>query len=419
MQVQSAARAVEGKEVDLLTMSWPEVEKIVIKMLGGAFEMNRQDHVVIALGLCGFFGAKLMTEHGAFWFPNRDAMEGATLGFPEALIMMSPFGSVADSLGQGNLSRLDEIAKDIRNTLAQHKFSLQGAGAAAQRLTPDLYMRLFDPGFLQFILVDTQKAKEALETPPDKLARDVKDALGRAREIPNELKQQLQSQIVAALERLQPGAPLIDQAPRAPRAVELAAHLFGTVAGTGSAPEEFWGDIILPLLHIGAPASFPPIEGDEIEAAKQGADPMLLFIDVVPFSTPADETGLLGVFPSNELAVPHPKMAGIAPLRLIQVPKGRLAALLENFDPQKTNDAIARFAKHVAEKAGVEPKKTPEGDQMLQAALTVLADLKRAIKESKEKEELCIRRVTEAEAASEAALAALRKALQGPRLILV
>ncbi|MFL5322228.1 MAG: hypothetical protein ACJ790_21405 [Myxococcaceae bacterium] len=419
MQVQSAARAVEGKDVDLIAGTWAEIEKTVIKLLGGQFQMNRQDHLVIALGLSGYFAARLNKEHGAFWFPNRDAMEGATLGFPEALIMLSPFGSVADGLTSGNLSRLEDISKDIRNTLAQHKFSVQGGPAAQQRLTPDLYMRLFDPGFLQFIVVDKTKTKEALESTPDKLSREVKDALGRAREIPNELKQQLQGQIVQALERLEPGKPLIDQAQRAPRAIELITHLFATTAGTGSAPEEFWGDIILPLLHIGAPDSFPPIEGDEVEAVKQGADPMLLFVDVVPFTTPADEGGLLGVFPSDELDVPHPKMASIAPLRLIQVPKARILPMLEKFDPKKSEDAIARFGKHVAAKAGQEPKKSPEGDQMLQAALTVLGDLKKAVKEATGTQELCIRRVTEAEAASEAAIAALRKTLQGPRLILV
>ena len=37
---------------------------------------------------------------------------------------------------------------------------------------------------------------------------------------------------------------------------------------------------------------------------------------------------------------------------------------------------------------------------------------------SKEKADLYVRRITEAEAASEAALAALRRGLQGPRLII-
>jgi hypothetical protein len=418
MQVQSAARAVEGKDVDFLGAPWAEIEKTVIKLLGGAFDMQRQDHLVIALGLSGFFAARLSKDHGAFWFPNRDSMEGATVGFPEALIMMSPFGAIVDSLSASNLGRLEEIQKDIRNSLAQQKFSVQGAGAP-QRLGPEVYMRLFDPGFLQFTMVDTQRVKEALESPPDKLTREVKDALGRAQQIPPELKQQIQGQIVMALERLEPGKPLIDQANRAARAVELVAHLFGTTAGTGAAPEEFWTDIVLPILHIGAPESFPPLGQEELDAVKQGADPLLLFVDVVPWTVQADEEGLMGVFPGDKLSVPHPKMEAIAPLRLIQVPKASIAPLLEKFDGHKVKASVEAFAKYASEKAGVPVKSSPEAEQMLAAVLTVLTDLKKAVAAAGPKEELCVRRVTEAEAASEPALTMLRKSLQGPRLILV
>lgn len=417
MQVQSAARAVEGKDVDMLSAPWPEVEKTVIKLLGGAFAMNRQDHLVIGLGLAGFFAARLAKDHGAFWFPNRDSMEGATVGFPEALIMMSPFGAVVDALQAANLNRLEEIQKDIRTSLAQQKFSVAGAGAP-QRLGPDVYMRLFDPGFLQFAMLDANKVKEAVEATPSRLIRDVQDALNRSREIPAELNQQIQGQIVMALERLDQNKPLIDQANRAARAVELISHLFGTTTGTGAAPEEFWTDIVLPILHIGAPDNFPPLGQEELEAVKQGADPLLLFVDVIPFSAQADEEGLLGVFPGDELSVPHPKMEAIAPLRLIQVPKARIAPLLEKFDGAKTKAAIDRFSKYASEKAGATVRTTPEGEQMLAAVLTVLTDLKKAVSASGPNEQLAVRRVTEAEAASEPALTILRKSLQGPRLII-
>jgi hypothetical protein len=53
---------------------------------------------------------------------------------------------------------------------------------------------------------------------------------------------------------------------------------------------------------------------------------------------------------------------------------------------------------------------------MLQAALLLLADLKRAVTETQGM--LCLRRLTEAEAKSEQALALVRRALQGGRIIL-
>ena len=53
---------------------------------------------------------------------------------------------------------------------------------------------------------------------------------------------------------------------------------------------------------------------------------------------------------------------------------------------------------------------------MLQAAMMLLTDLKRAVTTTQGP--LCLRRLTEAEAASEQALALVRKAMQGSRIIL-
>ena len=126
--------------------------------------------------------------------------------------------------------------------------------------------------------------------------------------LPAEARQQFEGQIVGSLQRLEPGKALAEQIERAPRVVELMGHLFATVGGTGSAPEEFWQDLVLPLLFIGAPESFPPLDEEEVDAFKQGADPLALFVDVVPYSQPAPEEGLLGAFDVGDLGLPHPSL---------------------------------------------------------------------------------------------------------------
>ncbi|MCI0572461.1 MAG: hypothetical protein L0Y66_17030, partial [Myxococcaceae bacterium] len=133
-QISEAIGRVEGKPVDLAAAPWAEVEKSVIKLLGGPFRMDRPEHQMVALGLAGAFALRLMTEQGAFWFPNRDALEGATLGFGDALIMLSPFGAVADALSAGNLAKLDQAATEVRRTLGQVRFQAQ-PGQQPPRLT--------------------------------------------------------------------------------------------------------------------------------------------------------------------------------------------------------------------------------------------------------------------------------------------
>lgn len=415
-QLAQALERVEGKPVDLAATPWPELEKPLVKLLGGAFRIERPDHQMIALGLSGVLASRLMKESPAFWFPNRDALEGANLGFSEALVMLSPFGAVADALASSNLGKLDQIATDIRRSLGQVRFQLP-AGEAPMRLGPQDYQRLFDPGFLQFVVFDDAKAKSTWESKPDPLAREVRDALGRTQPpLPAEARQQFEGQIIGALQQLEPGKPLAEQVERAPRVAELMGHLFATVGGTGSAPEEFWQELILPLLFIGAPANFPPLDDEELDAFRKGADPLALFVEVVPYSRSAPEEGLLGAFEVSDVGLPHPSFARVQAPRLIQLDRSKVLALVKDFDAAKTRDAVARFTTFLEEKAGTKAKASPAGTQMMDASMQLLGDLQRALANGQG--QLCLRRLTEAEAASEPAVAVVRKALQGPRIIL-
>lgn len=413
-RLAQAIRAVEKRDVDVKAAPWAELEKSVIKLLGGPFRPEVAEHQFIALGLAAILGDRLAREQGAFWFPNREALEGAVLGFPDALIMLSPFGAVVDSLRQARLDRLDDVLKEIRTALASAKFSA-AAKAGAPRLTPVDYQRLFDPGFVQFVSIDPKKAKAALDGTPEQLSRDIRDALSRAgSQLPQEVRSQLEAQLLGSLQRLEQGRPLVDQAERAPRLLELAMHLQATVASTATAPEELWQEMVMPLLFIGAPESFPPLEDDELEAFRQGVEPVALFAELVPYQSPAPEEGLLGAFPVEELSLPHPAFEKLGSVRLVKLGGGGIRPLLERFDEQKAREAVRRFSQHLEEKAG-KPEKAAPG-QLLDAAMSLLGDLKKA---AAAEGELHLRRTTEAEALSDGALDVLRGALQGPRLIIV
>jgi hypothetical protein len=419
-QLAAALEKSEGQPIDLLQAPWADVQRAVLKLLGGQFQVNRQDHQAVALGVAGAFAARLAAEHNAFWFPNRDSPEGATLGFPDTIIMLSPFGAAMDAMGQGQLARLEELAADIRRSLGQVRFGANPAaalGGGQAKLGPADYQRLFDPGFLQFVVLDPAKAKSTFEGKPDALARDVKDALGRTQPpLPDEARQQFEGQIVMSLNRLEPSKSLAEQAERAPRLVELMAHMVATVGGTGCAPEEFWAEIVLPLLFIGVPQNFPPLDEDELQAFNQGAEPLALFVDVVPHAHRAPEEGLLGAFAMTEVGLAHPAFQKVGALRLIQLNPASIKGLLEQFDPEKMADAVKRFTQYLSEKAGRPIQETGQGKEMMQAAMLLLTDLKRAVTATQGM--LCLRRLTEAEAASEQALALVRRALQGGRIIL-
>lgn len=415
VQVAAAINQVEGKEVDLLKAPWTEIEVSVPKLLGGAFQPNNPNHQGLALGLAGAFAERLAGEHGAFWFLNRESPEGASVGFPDALLVISPFNEVMNALVQGKLARLEEVAGSIRRRLGEVRFGA-GPGGAAQKLGPMEYQRLIDPGFMQFLVMDMAKVQKTFDSKPDVLHREIRDALGRT-QLPPEVRQQFEGQVLSVLPQMDPNKTLAEQVEMAPRIVELMAHLFGTVASTGAAQNEFWGHLILPMLFIGAPQSFPPVDEEEIGAFNQGVAPMELFVDVVPHSVQAPEEGLLGAFDRNEVSPLHPAFErSRAPLHLLRVDIARLKPLLERFDANQMVDAVSRFTKYMEEKAGKGAPPNPQNEEMLKAASVLLTDLKRAVGEGKG--QLCLRQMTEGDAMSEQVMTVVRQALSAPRIIL-
>ncbi len=417
-QLSTSLARVTGAPVDLKTAPWSDIEKGVIRLLMGPFRPEQPEHQLVALGLAGAFADRLIASDQAFWFPHREAPEGGMLGFPEAVLMLSPFQAVVEALSRGKLERLEEVAADIRRALAQARFA--PTGGAPVRLRPEDYARLFDPGFLQFMLLDSRRKKELFEAKPLVLAADVRAALARVgdQRMSAETKAQFEQQIAGALARLDPGRSFGEQVGQAPRLAELMLTVAAATKQTGSAPDEFWEQAVLPLLFTGAPPSYPPLDPQDVEAAKQGVDPLALFLDIVPYSSPAPEDGLMGVFPMQEISVPHPGLAQGGVPRLLTVPKAVLQSKLAAYDPRATRASLEGFAKYLEGKAGKPIATTPQGKQMEDAALALLAELKGLLEGAPPDSELVLRRLTETEALSDAALVAVREALQGPRIIL-
>jgi hypothetical protein len=417
-QLRAAIRSVDRREIDELKTPWAEIEKSIIKVLGGGFEIQRPDHQAIALGLSGIYAARLMAEQQAFWFPNREALEGGALGFAEALLVVAPFGAVADALSHGNLARLDEMSKEIGTSLAKARFSPGAAPGVPAKLTPEDFQRLFDPGFVQFVALDSAKLKSAWESKPPQILNEVRDAFSRiGNKLPPEVRGQLETRLVSLLQRLDPALGLLEQAPRAPRVIELVTQLFAGADATGLAPEEFWQEVALPLLFIGAPAEFPPVERQDLVAFGGGLDPVLLFVDLVPYRVSAPEEGLLGAFGQGDVSLLDSKMGAAGAVRLLKVKADRLRPLLDSFDPARTREALKRFTAYLEAKGKAPPAQGKAS--LLDPALTLLSDLRRMVTGQKASIDLCVRHTTEAEALMEGAHAELRRSLQGPRIILL
>jgi hypothetical protein len=424
-QLGKALAATEGRDVDPMTASWDEIEKGVIKLLGGAFSPGEESHQGLVFMLAAALAERLRRDLDAFWFHNRATPQGAALGFPAGIIVFSPFGSVAQALGRGRLALLDEVTAELGKVVAQARAQdLLAPGAPSQPpLAPEDYQRLFDPGFVQFVSLRVAEAQTSWQRTPGAESRELEEAFTRvSKQVPREAREGLRRQLVEALGQLDAGKPVAAQIDAAPQLAELLALIHGGSAQTGFAPSELWQGVLMPLLHIGAPAGFPAPDEEVLENYRRGVPPVFLYVDTVPYQSPAaDEDGVLGVFPFEEMQVIDPAFRGAESVRLAQVDPEVLRELTAAFDPAAVRASVERFTAALVTAAGgpAAAEARPGEPSLLDVALVLLEDLGRVVRDAEEKDAaLCIRNATESEAGSEPLLQELRRALTGPRIIL-
>jgi len=424
-ELRRALQAALGQPVDPLTAEWSALEPGIARLLGGAFNPQNPNHGGVAFLVAAALGERLCRDLNGFWFPNRAAPAGAAIGFADALIVVSPLDVALQALSRAQLGLFEQVKKDLSEALGQAR-AQQAMHIGARKLGPDDFRRFFDPGLLQFMAVDQAKAQEAWHGDAGAAVRDISDALSRLpARVPEDVKKQMRDQLVGTLQRLDQGVPLGTQVAKAPPLLELVGLLAGQKQETRFAPAELWQDILLPLLHIGAVKEFPPLDEEEVEAFKNGAEPLLVFVESVPFKTPvADEDGLLGVFPPESISLLDPAFQNVPATRLLQASVEPLKEVCRGFDVQAMRASIETFTAYLVEKAG-QPAAQPEdgdarqGPPLREVSLALLSELCEVVKAVEEgKGVLCLRRATEAEASSEPAISELRQAMQAPRIIL-
>jgi hypothetical protein len=417
-QLRQVLAGPDGQPIDPLTAEWTEIERGVILLLGGPFVPERPQHLEIVFMLASALAERLRRELGAFWFQNRSTPNGATLGFPDAVVVFSPLEAGFEALGRSKLGMLTGLTAELKQALARSRGQQSGPP-----LGPEEYQRLFDPGLAQFLALDPQALERALAAPAESTLRDFEHGFSKmSRELPEAARTQVAREIGGALRRLSGSASLQEQIAKAPQLVEFVALASATAAATGIAPVELWEQLLLPLLHIGAAESFAPLGEEELAHYRGGADPLLLYVDVVPFRTPAaDEDGVLGVFPQEAVELLDPRW-GEAPTRLLKLDPTVLTPLCAAFDPAAVRAAVERFAAVCAEAAGgavPQPPVEPGRPPLREVVLMLAENLKQVVAQVEGKGLiLVLRQATESEASSEPMLQDLRRALREPRIVL-
>ena len=419
-QLRKTLVTPEGSPIDPVTADWPEIEKGVILLLGGAFSPQQQGHLDVVFMVAAALAERLRREFGAFWFQNRSTPHGATVGFPQGILVFSPFEVVFEMLGRSQLAQLGKVVEDLRAALARGGAS----GAKPGGFGPAEYQRIFDPGLVQLFAYDPKAVATALDATVGTTLRDFEHGFSKlSKEIPEKVRAQVSREVQGALGRLSADAAIGDQIARAPQLIEFVVLVAAGTMGTGIAPAEFWEQLLLPLLHVGAAEDFAAPDEEELTSYREGVDPLLLYVDLVPYQTPAaDEDGLLGVFPAQDVKLLDARWSGSQGVRLLRIDPAAIKEICASFDADQVRASVERFAAACAAAAGAQaqiPERAAGQPALLDLVLMLAQDVGQMVQLAEQKGwALGLRYATESEAASEPVLQDLRRGIKEPRILL-
>jgi hypothetical protein len=419
-QLRKTLVSPEGAAIDALTADWPQIEKGVILLLGGAFSPQKQGHLDVVFMVASALAERLRREFGAFWFQNRSTPHGATVGFPQGILVFSPFEVVFEMLSRSQLGQLGKVVDDLRGALARGP----GAGNKSAGLGPADYQRIFDPGLVQLFAYDPKAVSGTLDATAGATLRDFEHGFAKlSNEIPEKVRAQVAREVQGALGRMAADKPMGEQIARAPQLLEFVTLVVAGTMGTGIAPAEFWEQLLLPLLHVGAADDFAAPDEEELASYREGVEPLLLYVDLVPYQTPAaDEDGLLGVFPAEHVKLLDERWTGTQGVRLLQLDPAAIKDVCASFDADQVRASVERFAAACAAAAGADapaPARAPGQPALLDLVLMLAQDVCMMVQQAGEKGwALGLRYATESEASSEPVLQDLRRAIKEPRILL-
>lgn len=394
-ELRKAFQAVQGPTFDPMTEPWSAIAQATQKLLNGGFQASDPHHRLFQLRLGALFGARLTRENDGFWFRQRDALGNFSVGFPGGVFTVSPFTVTALALVSGTVAGLETAAGELKTAVNASKTP----GGAP--LTPRDYERFFDPAFLEFFALDRKAAQRTWESAPRKLIAALKDASFRAQ--PSKTTRDwLEKKLLFALGPLDPERPLIDQAERDLPLVERVGELFAARYGTGLTAEEGWAKAALPLLSVDL--SQNP-KGEPV----QGMGVLAAFLSCMPKLPEVPSEGILGLFSSEQIAAPDPRLSQYAGLRTFRVNPDPLLPLLQRFDGEKLRERVQTFARAL----GPTVQLTPQETAVVEESLTWLKRLQDTLALAvRDQLDLCLRRAPEIEGYAGDGKARLREALQ-------
>jgi hypothetical protein len=370
--------AAAGAMSLLLPMDLITWETWVLGQIGDRDELDLDvnTHQDLWFQLGAWIGETLKDRHGGFWLLATDDPHNWRIGFSKILLEIAPhqFAEKLLRSGEGFGRRMVSEIERIRQA---HDAQAEAEGGKSKdKYGPQHYARLHTVPLAQWLVLDLARIRSLWSEKP----------AGELREAVQKEGKKLSAQNAPVLARLDEAFSQLDATkPAGEQQVErnlyeAVAQIVGLRRATQPVAVDMVEKIVLPTVHMGIPAQFPPLGADDIEAIKKGTDLYAVFVDVVPYANQAEEGGFLGTFSPKDMSTPYPDRQNL------EVGKGdwvvinptTLKPLLDKFEPQRLLRKYEEFVAYVRQQEGV-PRLPDTGRKLAEGVMRAVLELKACV----------------------------------------
>jgi hypothetical protein len=339
-------------------------------------DLKAEEHWEVWFSFGAWIGETIRRRHGGHWLLMGDDPHTWRIGFSKIFLEIAPFMFAEQLLRMGSGATRKMVTEIERIRQAHEEQRERDNGKELDRFLAQHYIRLHTVPLGQWMAMDFPRlGKLWAEEPCSALIEAIKESGPRL----GPSNAPVVEQVVAALSRANPAVPVAQQT-NDRGLFEAIAQIVGLRRATAPVAIDILERVVMPLMHVGMPEGFPPLDEDDLGDLRKGVELFAFFVDVVPHKHQADDEGFLGTIPHEQLSTPY------ADRNQLEVGKGdwvvvnpaHFAPMVADFDPQKMLDKYDAFVQYVGSVPDA-PRRRDDGRMLAETAIRALADLKACV----------------------------------------
>ena len=339
-------------------------------------DLKAEDHWEVWFSFGAWIGETIRRRHGGHWLMMGDDPHTWRVGFSKIFLEIAPFMFAEQLLrmGSGATRKMVSEIERIRQLHAEQ--TERDNGHSLDRFLSQHYVRLHTVPLGQWMSIDfAHLARMWNEAPVATLAADIREKGPRLGPQHGRVVEQVLEALAGAKQDVPVARQTTDRA-----LFEVVAQIIGLRRATAPVAIDILERVVMPALHVGVPASFPPLDDDDFANLRRGIELFAFFVEVVPHKFQADDEGFLGTIPHDQLNTPY------ADRSTLEIGKGdwvivnpaHFLPMLRDLEPQKLLEKYDEFVVYLASLADA-PRRRDDGRLLAETAVRALADLQQCV----------------------------------------